>query len=326
MQFDRLKRREFVMLIGGMAVAWPLAAYAQEAGRTYRIGGLAAAPRTDERYVALFDELHRAGFAEGRNLVVAGWESRPEQFGERAAELVRAKVDALFCGGGNPAIRAAQQASATIPIVGLTDDMVGSGLVRSLAHPGGNTTGVSILASELDPKRLQILHEFFPSAQRIAVLADPTTISTREQLATAAHGIGVDLVWFEASSPDEIARAIDALALARVQALNVLASPILFANRRLIIDRVAGLQLPAIYQWPEMAEEGALLAYGPRNMQILREIVAKLLIKVLHGTKPAEIPVEQPTKFELVINLKTAKAAGFTIPEALALRASKVIE
>jgi putative ABC transport system substrate-binding protein len=321
-----MRRREFITLIGGAAVAWPLAAHAQEAGRTYRIGGLAAAPRTDDRYLALFDELRRAGFAEGRNLVVAGWESRPERFAERAAELVKAKVDALFCGGGNTAIRAAQQASVTTPIVGLTDDMVGSGLVRSLAHPGGNTTGVSIFASELDVKRLQILHEFFPSTRRIAVLADPTTISTREQLAAAAQAISVDLVWFEASSPDEIARALDALALAKVQALNVLASPILFANRRPIIDRVAGLRLPAIYQWPEMAEEGGLLAYGPRNVQILREIVAKLLIKVLRGTLPAELPVEQPTKFELVINLKTAKALSITVPNTLLGRADEVIE
>ena len=321
-----MQRRKFVTLLGGMAAAWPLAAHAQEAGRTYRIGGLAAAPRTDSRYVALFDELRRAGFAEGRNLVVAGWESRPEQFAERAAELVTAKVDALFCGGGNAAIRAAQQATATIPIVGMTDDMVGSGLARSLARPGGNTTGVSMLASELDVKRLEILHRFVPSARQIAVLADPTTISTRAQLVNAAPRLGVELVRFEASSQDEIGHAFDALALAKVDAINVLASPILFSNRRLIIERAVGLRLPAIYQWPEMAEEGGLLAYGPRNVQILRQIVARLLVKVLQGAAPAELPVEQPTKFELVVNLKTARAAGLVIPDALLLSADKVIE
>jgi putative tryptophan/tyrosine transport system substrate-binding protein len=283
-------------------------------------------PRTDPRYLTLFDELRTAGFVEGRNLIIAGWEARPEQFADRAAELVRAKVDAIFCGGGNVAIEAAQRATTNIPIVGMTDDMVGSGLVRSFAHPGGNTTGVSILASELDVKRLQILHEFFPSARRIAVLADPTTISTREQLADAAHDIGVDLVRFEASSSDEISRALDALALAKVQAVNVLASPILFSNRRLIIDRAAGLRVPAIYQWPEMAEEGGLLAYGPRNVQVLREMIARLLVKVLQGAAPGELPVEQPTKFELVVNLKTAKAMGTVIPETLLPRADKVIE
>jgi putative ABC transport system substrate-binding protein len=325
MEFDRLKRREFVTLIAGMAAAWPLAADAQEAGRTYRIGGLAAAPRTDVRYLVLFDELRRAGFVEGRNLVVAGWEARPEQFAERAAKLASAKVDALFCGGGNAAIRAAQLATTAIPIVGVTDDMVGSGLVSSLARPGGNTTGVSILASELDVKRLQILHEFFPLARRIAVLADPTTISTREQLATAARGVGVELVRFVASNPDEISRALDAIA-SKVEALNVLASPILFSNGRQIIDSAAELRLPAIYQWPEMAEEGGLLAYGPRNVQLLREMVARLLVKVLRGAAPAELPIEQPTKFELVVNLKTAKAIGLTVPDALLLRADKVVE
>jgi putative tryptophan/tyrosine transport system substrate-binding protein len=319
-----MKRREFIAGLG--AAAWPVLAQAQQPGRTYRIGGLAAAPRTDGRYVALFDELRRAGFAEGQNLLIAGWEDRPDQFAERAAELVRSKVDAIFCGGGNVAIRAAQQATATVPIVGMTDDMVGSGLVRSFARPGANTTGVSILASELDVKRLQILHELFPSARRIAVLADPTTISTREQLAGAARGVGLDLVRFEASSRDEIGRALDALALSKVEAINVLASPILFSNRRLIIDRAAGLRLPAIYQWPEMAEEGGLLAYGPRNVQVLREMVARLLVKVLQGAAPAELPIEQPTKFELVINLKTAKEIGVTIPDALLVRADKVIE
>jgi putative ABC transport system substrate-binding protein len=303
-----------------------LAAHAQDPGRIYRIGGLTAAPRTDARYVTLFDELRRAGFAEGRNLIVAGWEDRPDRFAERAVELVTARVDAIFCGGGNAAIRAAQQATTTVPIVGMTDDMVGSGLVRSFARPGGNTTGVSIMASELDVKRLQILHEFFPGAHRIAVLADPTTISTHEQLASAARGIGVDLVRFEASSPDGIGRALDGLALAQVQALNVLASPILFSHRRLIIDRAAGLGLPAIYQWPEMAEEGGLLAYGPRNVRVLGEMVARLLVKVLQGAVPAELPVEQPTKFEFVINLKTAKAIGLAISDALLLRADEVIE
>jgi len=320
-----IRRREFIAGLGG-AAAWPVVTRAQEAGRTYRIGGLAAAPRTDGRYVVLFDELRRAGFAEGRNLVVAGWEARPEEFAERAAELVRAKVDALFCGGGNAAIRAAQQATATIPIVGMADDMVGSGLVRSLAYPGGNTTGVSILASELDVKRLEILHQFVPGARRIVVLADPTTISTHAQLASAARDLGVELVRFEASSLDEISRALDAFALAKVEAMNVLASPTLFSNRRHIIARAAGLLLPAIYQWPEMAEEGGLLAYGPRNVQILRQIVARLLVNVLQGVTPAELPVEQPSKFELVINLKTAKALGLSVPTNLLALADEVIE
>jgi putative ABC transport system substrate-binding protein len=318
-------RREFITLLGGAAVTWPLAARAQEPGRIYRLGGLTNIPRTAPHFVALFDELRRAGFVEGRNLVVAGWTFRAEQFPEMAAELVKAKVDVIVC-AGNVAIRTTQKATTTIPIMAITDDMVGSGLVHSLARPDGNTTGVSILASELDVKRLEILHEFVPQARRIAVLADPTTISTRAQLASAARDLGVDLVPFEAQSLDEIGRALDAVAGAKVEAVNVLASPILFANRRIIIDRAAALRLPAIYQWPEIAEEGGLFAYGPRIVQIFRQTFTRQLIKVLQGAKPIDLPVEQPTTFELVINLKTARAIGLSVPPTFLNRADEVIE
>ena len=245
-----MKRREFIRLVGGVAAALPLVVDAQEAGRTYRIAVFASAPRTDPRYVALFDELRRAGFAEGQNLEVVDWEWRPELFVERAAALVKAKVDALFCGAGNPAIRACQQATMTIPIVGMTDDMLASGLVHSLARPGGNTTGLSILATELNVKRLEILHQFVPRARRIAVIADPTTNSTRDQLTSAALLLGLDLVWFEAAHPDEIRRSFDALAVAKANAINVLALPNLFANHRLIIELAAELQLPAVRPGP----------------------------------------------------------------------------
>src|SRR3984893_1222908 len=242
-----MKRRQFISLLGGAGAMWPFAVRAQEPGRIYRLGGLTNISRTAPHFVSLFDELRRAGFVEGRNLVVAGWTFRAEQFPEMAAELVKAKVDVIVC-AGNVAIRTTQKATTTIPIMAITDDMVGSGLVHSLARPDGNTTGVSILASELDVKRLEILHEFVPQARRIAVLADPTTISTRAQLASAARDLGVDLVPFEAQSLDEIGRALDAVAGAKVEAVNVLASPILFANRRIIIDRAAALRLPVISQ------------------------------------------------------------------------------
>jgi putative ABC transport system substrate-binding protein len=326
-----MKRRAFITLLGGAAaasaVSWPLPLSAQEPGRTYRIGGLNNQPRTVPHAVALFDELRRAGFVEGQNLVVAGrgWEFRIEQFPEMAAELVKTKVDVIVC-AGDAAIRAAQQATTTIPILGITDDMVGSGLVHSLARPDGNTTGVSILASELDVKRLEILHEFVPQARRIAVLADPTTISTSAQLASAARDLGVELVPFEARSPDEIARALDAVAGAKADALNVLASPLLFANRRIIIERAAALRLPAMYQWPEIAEDGGLFAYGPRIVQMFRQILARQLVKLLRGAKPADLPVEQPTVFELVINLKAAQAIGLSVSPTFLNRADQVIE
>ena len=320
-----MKRRQFISLLGGAGAMWPFAVRAQEPGRIYRLGGLTNISRTAPHFVSLFDELRRAGFVEGRNLVVAGWTFRAEQFPEMAAELVKAKVDVIVC-AGNVAIRTTQKATTTIPIMAITDDMVGSGLVHSLARPDGNTTGVSILASELDVKRLEILHEFVPQARRIAVLADPTTISTRAQLASAARDLGVDLVPFEAQSLDEIGRALDAVAGAKVEAVNVLASPILFANRRIIIDRAAALRLPAIYQWPEIAEEGGLFAYGPRIVQIFRQTFARQLIKVLQGAKPIDLPVEQPTTFELVINLKTARAIGLSVAPTFLNRADEVIE
>jgi len=184
---------------------------------------------------------------------------------------------------------------------------------------------VSILASELDVKRLEVMREVIPQARRIAVLFDPTTISTRAQLTQAAHDLGVELIWFEAGSLDAIGRALDAIAVASVDAVNVLASPVLNQARLRIIDRMRDARLPAIYQWPESAEDGGLLAYGPRTLLCYRHIVS-LVDKVLRGAKPADLPIEQPTKFELVVNLKTASALRITIPPTLLLRADEVIE
>jgi putative ABC transport system substrate-binding protein len=319
-----MRRRDFISLVGG-AATWPVAVRAQQPGRTYQVGGLSVLPRTALPYVALFEEVRRAGFAEGQNLVIRGWEQRAEQFPEAAAELVKAKVDVIVSGGDLPA-RAAQRATATIPILAGADDLVGSGLVPSLAHQGGNTTGVTILASDLDAKRLEVLHDYVPRAHRIAVLADPTTVSTREQLANAARDLGIEVVAFEARSSDEVGRALDAITAARVEALNVLASPLLNLSRRQIIDRTREARLPAIYQWPEAAEDGGLLAYGPRFVGIFRDIAARQLVGLLRGAKPADLPIEQPTKFELVLNLKTAKALGLDVPMPLQLRADQVIE
>jgi putative ABC transport system substrate-binding protein len=266
------------------------------------------------------------GWDEGRNIryLFAWAEGHNERMPTLVGELVTQKVD-LIITFGDPAIRAAQRATQTIPIVGMTDDMIGSGLAASLARPGGNTTGVSILASDLDVKRLEILHEFVPQARRIAVLADSSTISTRAQLTSAARDLNVELVRFEAGSPDELARALDALAAAKLEAVNVLASPLLNSWRLQIIDRMHDARLPAIYQWAETAEDGGLLAYGPRNLLCYRHVVS-LVDKILRGAKPADLPIEQPSKFELAVNLKTASAIGMTIPPTLLLRADEVIE
>jgi putative tryptophan/tyrosine transport system substrate-binding protein len=263
------------------------------------------------------------GWEDGRNVrFLFVWaEGRNERAPVLAEELVAQNVD-LIVTFGDPAIRAVQRATQAIPIVGMTDDMVGSGLAASMARPGGNTTGVSILAPELDVKRLEILHEFVPQARRIAVLADPSTISTRTQLASAARDLRVV---FEVQDPAEIGRPLDAIAMGRVEAVNVLASPQLNAARHVIIERTRNARLPAIYQFPETAEEGGLLSYGPRVLLCFRHVVS-LVDKVLRGTKPADLPIEQPTKFKLVVNLKAAIAIGMTIPPTLLLRADQVLE
>ncbi len=206
--------------------------------------------------------------------------------------------------------------------------MVGSGLVRSLAQPGRNTTGVSILATELDGKRQEILIEAVPGLRRMAALADSNTTAARQlqALQEAARARGVELSIHRVSKSEEVVPAIDAAKTSEAAALNVLASPLLFANRQGIFERAAALRLPAVYQWPEMAEQGGLVAYGPRIVQIFREVVARQLVKLLRGAKPADLPVEQPTNFELVINLKTAKAIGHEVPAGFVLRADKVIE
>ena len=322
-----MNRREFITLLGGAAATWPFAARAQQ-GRLPVIGVLRPNWKdVGETFAEPFRRYMKAiGWEEGRNIrfLFVFAEGRNERTSGLADELVAQNVD-LIISFGDPAIRAAQRATQVIPIVGMTDDMIGSKLAASLARPGGNTTGVSILASELDVKRLEILHEFVPRAQRIAVLADPTTISTRAHLARAAGDLGVELVPFEAESPDEIDRALAAIAVAKVEAVNVLASPRLNGSRGLIIERMRDHRLPAIYQWPESAEDGGLLAYGPRNLLCYRHIVS-LVDKVLRGGKPADLPIEQPTKFELVVNLKTANALGITISPTLLLRADEVIE
>src|SRR5450755_2884881 len=208
----------------------------------------------------------------------------------------------------------------TVPVVVLRRD------VRSLARPGGNTTGVSILAPKLDGKRQEILMEAVPGARRIAVLADPILPQAHLQaLQNAIRARGVEVAVFSAGTPELIAPTMDKAKEWGATALNVLSGPLFSANRRLVIERAAALGLPAIYEWAEMAEEGGLIAYGARLTPIYRQL-ARLIVKVLRGIKPEDLPVEQSTKFDLVVNLKTAKALGLTIPESLLVRADEVIE
>jgi putative ABC transport system substrate-binding protein len=324
-----MRRREFITLLGGTAAAWPLVARGQEPGRIYRLGALFASPRDAPHYVALFDELRRLGFIEGQNVVIdaAGYGLPPERMEVHAADLVSGPVDVILA-GGDAAVRAAQRATTSIPILAFTDDMVGQGFVHSLPKPGGNITGVTILASELDGKRQEILIEAFPGARRIAALVDSntTTPSQLRMLEDAARARGLELSIHQVAWREEIGSAIDAAKATGAGALNVLASSLLFNSRAFIFYRVAALRLPAMYQFPEMAEQDGLIGYGPLIVQLFRDMVSRQLAKLLRGSKPANLPVEQPTKFELVINLKTAKTLGLDVPPTLLARADKVIE
>jgi putative ABC transport system substrate-binding protein len=327
-----MTRRRFITLLGGASAAWPLAARAQEAGRTYRLGFLLPSPRQIPPVDALFDELRLNGFIEGKNLVVVpgGFEATDDNVAERAAALVSATPDAIIAGPAPP-LRALQALTRTVPIIGMSEDMVGEGLVASLARPGGNITGISILSPELDGKRQDILIEAAPGARRIAAMADSRTTPPYhlQALQHAARSRGVELLVFGVSGPEEIAAAIDAAKASGAEALNFLATPLFSVsgthNHAIVMERIAAVRLPAIFQWPETAEAGALAGYGPRFAEVYRQR-GRMVVRILRGAKPAEIPVEQPTNFELVINLKAAQAIGHEVPAGLVLRADKVIE
>jgi ABC-type uncharacterized transport system substrate-binding protein len=323
-----MRRREFIAFVGA-SVVWPFAAMAQEAGRTYRCGIVAPFPcKGAPVIIALSEEMRRRGFINGQNLTIDCHEFGPniELSSEYAGELVKAKVDVIMP-YGDVAIRAAQQATKTIPILAMTDDMVGSGLVNSLARPNGNTTGLTILAAELDSKRQEILIEAVPGIRGMAAISDTITTDAKlHALQEPARARNIELSVHRIAKAEDVAAAIDMAKTSGATALNILASPFLWTVRQLIMDRAAALRLPAIWQWPENAEEGGFAGYGPRATQLARDITARQLIQLFHGTKPADIPVEQPTHFELVINLKTANAMGATVPATLVARADKVIE
>jgi putative ABC transport system substrate-binding protein len=325
-----MKRREFVTLIGSAAVAqlFRPVARAQETGRTYQLGIIYGGSRETPRIAAFFDELKLLGFAEGKNLNVApgGFNLRNDQYAEYARTLVKSNPDVIFSVGDAPTL-AAKEANQTIPVVGfLSPNMVAMGVIRTFARPGGNVTGVGTLP--VDGKRQELLMEALPGASKIAILADPTFTppAQLQLLEDAARARGVEPVVLTAGKQAEIAPAMDKAKASRATALNVLSTPLFSAeNRRVVIERAAALRLPAIYEWPEMAEEGGLIAYGPGLPAMYRQ-AARLVAKVLLGAKPQDIPVELPAKFDLVVNLITAKALGLTIPEAFLVRADKVIE
>jgi putative tryptophan/tyrosine transport system substrate-binding protein len=303
-----MNRREFIATLGS-AAALPMAARAQEAGRIYRLGMLI--PASQASIAAFFDELRINGFVEGQNLeVIGGYSVRAEQIADGVAAVIKAAPDVVLC-GPETYVRALQAATRTIPLDSMSEDLVGEGFAASLAKPGGNITGVSLLSPELDGKRLEILIEAVPGVRRIAALAQ-SAIATKlhlEEQQTLARSRGVELSVVLFAKAEDIGPALDEAKARGAQAINFLATPLQVVSRDLILDQMSRIRLPAIYQWPETPEYGGLLGYGPLFVQMYRQR-ARQVVKMLRGAKPADVPVEQPANFQLAVNLKTAKAIG----------------
>jgi putative tryptophan/tyrosine transport system substrate-binding protein len=325
-----MERRHFITLVGGAAAGRSGTAFAQPAQgtRTPVIGWLMAVqmrpnPISDE----IIGELARLGWVDGKTIAydLRDAPSDLSKLPAIAAELAARPVTAIVA-PAPPAAAAAQRATLTIPIIALADDMQASGLVASIARPGANTTGVSIFASELDAKRLELLAELVPAARRIAVLTDSKTSSSMPRLSVAARELRLDLIVVEARNEAEIGPALDSIATVRVDAVNVLASVIFHAARKAICARMEAVRLPAIYQWPEYPrEEGALIAYGPRQA-LIAQLVAGQVDRVLRGARPGDLPILQPTKFDLTLNTQAARKLGLVPPNSLLARADEVVE
>src|SRR6516164_5604189 len=327
---DRMmRRREFIMLVGA-AVAWPLAARAQQAGKLPTIGylGTAGASAWAPWTAAFVQRLHELGWIDGRTVAIQyRWaEGRAEHLAEIAGELVRLKVDVIVT-GGNAAL-AVKQASSVVPIVfALVDDPVGMGLIASLARPGGNVTGLALQSADIAGKRVALLREIVPGLRRLAIMANveyPMVALEMGQVQAAARTLGVDPVALEIRRAEDIAPAFEALN-GRADALYIVGDALVITHRVRINTLALIARLPTINVGREFVEAGGLMSYGPNFPDLFRR-AADYVDKILRGAKPADIPVEQPTKFDFVINLTTAKALGLKIPEAVLLRADEVIE
>jgi ABC-type uncharacterized transport system substrate-binding protein len=322
-----MKRRDFITLLAGATVARPLVVNAQQPAMPV-IGWLTpAAPGKRSR--AFREAMHALGYVEGQTVTI---ESRAadddlDQLPRLASELVDAKVTVIVA-VSPPAILAARQKTNTIPIVMAfwgTGGLIESGIVASLAHPGGNVTGIYMLAAELDAKRLELLLQAVPKARNVGVL-DPQAGFTLAEVQRVAEAVGVQLhVMGVGSGFEGYERVFDLMVKAGIEALLVPSFPRFFKDARLIIELAARRRIPAVYEWPSMAKDGGLMAHGPTFAE-LDTRVASFVDRILKGAKPADLPIEQPTKFELVINLKTAKALGLIVPPSLLARADEVIE
>jgi len=324
-----MRRRELIFLMVGVTAAWPLAASAQQARKVFRLGSLNAGAPIPE-ITGLGDALRELGWIEGKNIV---WErrcgeNRLERLPELAAELVRLKVDVITA-AGTLAPLAAKQATATIPIVmTAAGDPVGSGLVSSLARPGANVTGVSLMVPELGGKRLELLKDLLPRMSRVAVLwnaANPYPAAVFKETERAAQTLGIEVQSLEVQGPDDFGSAFEAAKRQPPDALITVEDPLTMNFRSQIIDFAATYRLPAIYGLRLFVDAGGLMAYGASLSDLARR-AAEYVDKILKGAQPGDLPVEQPTKFELLINLRTANALDLEIPPMILARANEVIE
>jgi putative ABC transport system substrate-binding protein len=325
-----MKRREFITLLGGAAAAWPLAARAQQA-RPPTIGflGSTTASASSPWVAAFVQRMRELGWVDGRSVAIEyRWaEARAERFAEIATEFVRYKVDVIFTYGAPPVI-AAKQATSVIPIVfAAAGDPVGNALVASLSRPGGNVTGLSIQGTDLVGKRLELLHEVVPGLRRLVLMANVgapgAVLEMREVQATAVR-LAFEVVTLEIRRAEEIAPALEAVK-GGGDALYVCTDPLLGSHRTQINALALGAQLPTMLAHRDLVETGGLMSYGPNFPDLFRR-AADFVDRILRGAKPSDIPVEQPTKFDLVINLKTAKALDLDVPPTLLARADEVIE
>jgi putative ABC transport system substrate-binding protein len=323
-------RRDFMTLLGGVAVMWPLAARAQQPGKLPTIGFLAANPSIESQRVAAFvQRLRELGWIDGRNLTIEyRWaEGRNERYAENAGEFVRLKVDVIVTIATPPTV-AAKQATAVIPIVfAAASDPVGTGLVASLARPGGNVTGLSNQISDAGGKKIELLREVVPGLRRLAILANvgnPASVLDLGEAEATARALGLDVTTSKLRRAEDISPAFDALR-GRADALYVCVDPLVNTHRIRINTLALAALLPTMHGLREYVEAGGLMSYGPNLPDLLRR-AADYVDKILRGVKPGDIPVEQPTRFDLIFNLTTAKALGIEIPPTLLARADEVIE
>ena len=326
-----MRRREFIALVGSVTTGWPLMARAQQAPKLPTIGFLGSSTSSAmTAWIAAFvQRLHELGWIEGRTVAIEyRWgEGRDERYAQIADEFIRLKVNVIVT-YGTPPTKAAKQATTTIPIVfAAAADPIGNGLVSSLSQPGGNLTGLSLQQSDIVGKKLELLRELLGGLRRLAVIGNvgnPATVLEIGEAKTAADKLGIDIVSLAIRRAEDVSPAFDAIK-GRAEALYVSTDPLIFTNVGRINTLALGARLPTIYNGREYIQSGGLMSYGPSYADLFRR-AAEFVDKILHGAKPNDFPVEQPTRFEFVINLTTAKALSLTVPASLLARADEVIE